>query len=147
MPSYLKPRRVAVSSLKKTYELWIVIGAAVVRARKIADERGGRKTFERLLDQQGLSKVLGDKATWTRLLAIMKERAAVEAWRATLTEKQQIDWAAPSTIFKRCPVFQKPEPAKEIEKKPGLREVNASTAGRESRIEGQAERCGRFEPR
>ena len=129
--------RVAVSSLKKTFELWIVIGAAVVRARKIADERGGRKTFERLLEQQGLSRVLGDKATWTRLLAIMKERAAVEAWRATLTEKQQIDWAAPSTIFKRCPVFQKPEPAKEIEKKPGLREVNASLQEENHALKGK----------
>ncbi len=129
--------RVAVSSLKKTYELWTVIGAAVVRARKIADERGGRKTFERLLEQQGLSRVLGDKATWTRLLAIMAERAAVESWRATLTERQQIDWAAPSTIFKHCPVFKKPEPAKEAEKKPGLREVNAALQEENHALKGK----------
>jgi hypothetical protein len=46
--------RGAANSLKKTFETWVVIGKAVVRARDIANERGGGKTFMRLLDQQAL---------------------------------------------------------------------------------------------
>jgi hypothetical protein len=44
--------RVSVNQLKKTFDLWVTIGTAVVRARDIADRRGGGKTFMRLLQQQ-----------------------------------------------------------------------------------------------
>src|SRR5205085_3532679 len=49
--------RAALDALKKTFETWTVIGRAAVRAREIADERGGRYTFQRLLDQQGPQRI------------------------------------------------------------------------------------------
>jgi hypothetical protein len=101
--------RQAVDTLKKTFQTWVVIGEAVVRARDIADRRGGGKTFMRLIEQQGLGRII-NKTTASTLLRIMDELPGITAWRKTLTEKQQIDWAAPTTILKRCPVFAKPKP-------------------------------------
>ena len=101
--------RNAVMLLKKTFETWVVIGKAVVRARDIADRRGGGKTFMRLIEQQGLDRII-NKTTASTLLRIMERLSEVTAWHETLTEKQQIDWAAPTTILKRCPVFAQPKP-------------------------------------
>jgi hypothetical protein len=83
----------------------------VVRARDIADRRGGGKTFMRLIQQQGLARVV-NKATASRLLRIMEHLPQVTAWHETLTDKQQIEWAAPTTILKHCPVFAEPKPDK-----------------------------------
>jgi hypothetical protein len=103
--------RGAANLLKKTFETWVVIGKAVVRARDIANERGGGKTFMRLLDQQALGWI--NKTTASNLLRIMEQLPGVTKWHEELTDKEQIDWAAPTTILKRCPVFQtaKPDPA------------------------------------
>jgi hypothetical protein len=98
--------RNAVGLLKKTFETWTVIGKAVVAARTRADRVGGGKTFRRILDQQGLGMVV-PPATATRLEAIMASLVAVEEWRAGLTDKQRFNWASPSAVFKRCPVFAK----------------------------------------
>jgi hypothetical protein len=100
--------RGAANLLKKTFETWVVIGKAVVRARDIANERGGGKTFMRLLDQQALGWI--NKTTASNLLRVMEKLADVTRWHEKLTEKEQIDWAAPTTILKRCPVFQTPKP-------------------------------------
>lgn len=101
--------RQAVTLLKKTFETWVVIGKAVVRARDIADRRGGGKTFMRLVEQQGLGKIV-NKTTASTLLRIMDRLSEVVAWHETLTDRQKIDWAAPTTILKRCPVFATPKP-------------------------------------
>jgi hypothetical protein len=42
---------------------------------------------------------------------VMDNLKAVEAWRATLTEKQRVEWASPDTIVRRCPIFNKPKTA------------------------------------
>jgi hypothetical protein len=42
---------------------------------------------------------------------VMDNLEAVEAWRATLTEKQRLEWASPDTLVRRCPVFNKPNAA------------------------------------
>ena len=99
--------RGAANLLKKTFETWTVIGKAVVRARHIANERGGGKTFMRLLDQQGLGWM--KKATASSLLRIMDKLADVTKWHEGLDVRRQIDWCAPTTILKRCPVFQVPK--------------------------------------
>jgi hypothetical protein len=109
--------RSAIGLLKKTFETWVTIGRAVVRAREIADRRGGGKTFMRLIEQQSLAPLV-DKATASRLERIMKQLPAVIAWHETLTTKQKIEWAAPTTIMKRCPVFNKPKPALDEPKPP-----------------------------
>jgi hypothetical protein len=96
--------RQAVTLLKKTFGTWVTIGQAVVRARDIADRRGGGKTFKRLIEQQGLGAIV-NKTTASNLLRIMERLPDVTAWHNTLTTRQQIDWAAPTTILKRCPLF------------------------------------------
>jgi hypothetical protein len=82
----------------------------VVRACAIAAAHGGRFTFQRLLMQQGLTELVGDKGSLSRLEKIMAHLPEVEAWRFTLTEREKIDWAAPNTVFKRCPLFRKTKP-------------------------------------
>jgi hypothetical protein len=100
--------RQAVMTLKKTFETWMVIAKAVAWARNMADRRGGRQTFKRIIEQQGLGRVV-DKTTASRLLRIMDNYPAVVAWRETLTEKQQLDWAAPTSVVQRCPIFRPPK--------------------------------------
>jgi hypothetical protein len=102
--------RTAVNSLKRTFEMWMTIAVAVERARRIADGRGSRHAFQRLLEQQGIAQALGrtwagQKSTASKLLKILAFRAEVEQWRTGLTDYEQIAYAAPTTIFKHCPLF------------------------------------------
>jgi hypothetical protein len=53
----------------------------------------------------------------SRLIKVMDNLEAVEAWRATLTEKQRVEWASPDTIIRRCPVFN-PPPAADAKREP-----------------------------
>jgi hypothetical protein len=98
--------RQAIGLLKKTFETWTIIGKAVRAARARADRIGGGKTFRRILEQQGLAKVV-PPATATRLLQIMERLPEVQAWHASLTEQQQVAWASPSAVVKHCTVFAK----------------------------------------
>lgn len=107
--------REAANFLKKTFETWIVIGKAVVRAREIANRRGGKKTFRKLLEQQGLGPVLG-KANASHLERIMAKLPEVVRWHEDLPEANQIAWAAPSTIIQKCPDVKK-RPKKDDEEK------------------------------
>jgi hypothetical protein len=100
--------RQAVMTLKKTFETWMVIAKAIVWARNMADRRGGRKTFMRIVEQQGLGRVV-DKATASRLLRIHDHLGDVYKWRETLTEKQQLDWASPTSVCQRCPTLNPPK--------------------------------------
>jgi hypothetical protein len=92
--------RGAVLTLRKTFEVWTVIGKAVVIARTRADRLGGGKTFRRILEQQGLGSIPDATATW--LQRIMARLPNVEAWRVGLSERQQINWASPSAIIKHA---------------------------------------------
>jgi hypothetical protein len=96
--------RAAVVTLKKTFETWVVIGRAVVAARKRANRIGGGKTFRRILEQQGLG-VVAPPATATRLERIMAKLPEIETWRAGLTENEAFQWASPSAVFKHCPAL------------------------------------------
>jgi hypothetical protein len=128
--------RQAAITLKKTFETWLVIGRSVVEARKIAERRGGRKTFMRIIEQQELGRIV-DKATASRLERIMRPEnlPSVLAWHKTLTERQQIDWAGPTTILRHCPVFTKAKigdrPASPFQK---LRDVNIQLAEENYRL-------------
>jgi hypothetical protein len=56
------------------------------------------------------SPVSSDRRRHRRgLLQIMDTLPDVVAWHETLTDKQQTDWAAPTTIFQHCPVFNTPQ--------------------------------------
>jgi hypothetical protein len=108
--------RAAASSLAKTFELWVTIARAVELARVKADRIGTRQAFQRILEQQGLAGVLGrswasQKSTANKLLKILDHLPEVEMWRASLSLPERINWAAPTTVYKHCPVFaSKPDP-------------------------------------
>jgi hypothetical protein len=55
-------------------------------------------------------KVL-DKGVVSKLEEIMKPEnlPRVQAWYEKLPPKQKREWAAPTTVFKHCPVFAKPK--------------------------------------
>ena len=98
--------RTAYASIKKTFDLWIAIGRAVVVLRAKADRIGKRSAFARLMDEQGLSM---QAATSTRLLKIMAKLPEVVAWHEALSERRKFDWCSPNAIFKQCPIFKKDE--------------------------------------
>ena len=52
-----------------------------------------------------------DNSVISKLVKIMDRRREVEAWRATLSDKQQREWSAPSMIFLHCPIFGRGKPA------------------------------------
>lgn len=106
--------RVAMSSLQKTLMLWLTVGDAFkVLAEKAGRLNAGRKTFQRLMQQNGFpmdgpEKVI-DKAMVSKLLKVVEYKADVIKWHETLTPKQKREWAAPNTVMLHCPIFAKPE--------------------------------------
>ena len=100
--------RMAMRSLARTFELWLAVGKAVKTLRARADKIGGRKTFQRLLDQNGFQSL--PAATITRLLRIVDRLGEVGPWHESLDEKQQREWSSPSAIFKHCPIFKTEKP-------------------------------------
>jgi hypothetical protein len=100
----------ALHALRKTFEHWMIIAKFVYRMRQLADEKGGRKTFVRLLEQNGFEiEEIGGKATLTRLVQIAEHEMEVREWQHELRRDEQLKWAAPTTIFKHCSVFHKGE--------------------------------------
>src|SRR4051794_10891301 len=102
--------RTGVMELKRTFEHWVAIGKAVVRAREIADRRGGAQTFMNLIKQQGLDSVVRTKGTASKIERVMRELPAVIAWREgkDVTDRQRIDWPSPVSILRHCPRFKPP---------------------------------------
>jgi hypothetical protein len=66
---------------------------------------GGRKTFQRLLTQQGLDGL--DAGTISRLKKIIANLPQVMEWHSSLPVNKQIAYASPSVVNKHCPVFVK----------------------------------------
>ena len=83
----------------------MVVGEGMKVLRAKANRIGGKKAFRRLLAKYRYDSL--DNAVVTKLLKIMDRRCEVEAWRATLSERQQGGWSAPSTLFLHCPIFAK----------------------------------------
>jgi hypothetical protein len=141
--------RQAVMSLKKTLDMWIVIGRAVMRARDIADRRGGRWAFQRLLEQQGIAPALGrtwatQKAQASKLINIIENLTAVTAWHEKLSATEQIQWAAPSTVYKHCPVFKNDseegdENNESSPRKKGIAELRAENAELRAKLARKAD--------
>jgi hypothetical protein len=99
--------RTAISSLAKTFELWMVVARAVERAYQMAEQKNRRDAFERILEREGIAKALGNtwasqKSTANKLRTILARLPQVEAWRATLSENERLRWSAPTTIYKHC---------------------------------------------
>jgi hypothetical protein len=114
----------AITRIKTTFDDWVIIGHAVVAARKYADRVSGRKVFHSLLFENGIMPPL-DKATVSHLQNVMARLPEVLRWRKTvLTEHQRIAWASPRSIINRCPVFK-------IEKQ----QMRAATPRKATRLE------------
>ena len=111
----LEAARAAWVGLKRTFEGWIAIGQGIRILRRRADQLGGRKTFQRLMAEEGF-RIDGpkaerqfDKTTATRLLKVMEQETEVKIWHQQLTPVQQADWASPNAILRHCPIFAKPK--------------------------------------
>jgi len=102
----MEAARGAVMALKRTFEHWTVIGRALSTLQAKAERQGGKFTFGRLCEQNGLGETIIHKTVRSRLLQIMERLPEVEKWRQTLTEKQQFEWASPSAVFKHCYLFK-----------------------------------------
>jgi hypothetical protein len=107
----LHAAHVASIALRRTFDHWVTVGRGLQMLRQKADQIGTRNAFNDLRDRHRLGDKHFRKEVVSRLLKVMDNLEAVEAWRATLTEKQRVEWASPDTIVRRCPVFNKPKPA------------------------------------
>jgi hypothetical protein len=105
--------RQAAAYLRRSYEKWVDIGKAVMLARDMANRwGGGTRMIRRIIEQQNLGSIV-DGPEVSRLLRIMPRIEEVNAWRATPTDRQKVDWASPQTIIKRCPIFRNPTPPRD----------------------------------
>jgi hypothetical protein len=108
----------AFRSLRKSFEQWVTIGRFVVEVRKIADARGGRNTFMRILEQRGFSEPQKMKTVFSKLERMMTKEAEATDWHRRLPVKQQVEWASPSSVLRRCPAFADPTKPKRVRSQP-----------------------------
>ena len=113
--TYVDAAREALATMKRTFEFWIVVARGLQALKNKAERIGGRFTFDRLREREGLGGKRRDgtdvlnKTRVSRLLAILEHLADVEKWRAEeLTDKQRFDWASPEAVWRHCPVFASP---------------------------------------
>jgi hypothetical protein len=72
----------------------------------MADAHGGnRQRFRRykaILASQQLEWLVKDaRSTSSRLLRVMDELERVQEWRATLSEREQVRWSSPQSVYNR----------------------------------------------
>jgi hypothetical protein len=108
----------AMQSLKKTFEFWMAIAQGLKALRDRADAIGGRFTFDRLREREGLGPGTINKTRVSRLLAILAHRDEVEAWRALLASNKQFDWQSPESVWNKCPIFHEPKEDPKTEPRP-----------------------------
>jgi hypothetical protein len=115
--TFVEGAREALATMKRTFEFWIVVARGLQVLKDKADRIGGRFTFDRLREREGLGGKRKDgsdilnKTRVSRLLAILDNEAEVVTWRAKLSPKQQFEWASPEAVYRHCPVFAKPTDA------------------------------------
>jgi hypothetical protein len=114
----LEAARTEWATLKKrTFASWMIVGKGIRTLRQRADRLGGRKTFQRLMAEQGFridgpkSERQFDKTTAVRLLQVMEQETEVRIWHDQLSPARQAEWASPNAILRHCPIFAKPKPA------------------------------------
>ena len=93
----LHAAHVASIALRRTFDHWVKVGRGLQLLRQKADQIGTRNAFNDLRDQHRLGDKHFRKEVVSRLLKVMDNLEAVEAWRATLV--------------RRCPVFNRPKTA------------------------------------
>jgi hypothetical protein len=108
---HVEAARDALASLRKTFEFWVAIAHGLKVLRDKADRIGGRFTFDRLREREGLGKGTLNKTRVSRLLAIIdiENYPAVTTWRSTLTQNERFKYASPEAVHRRCPQFARPK--------------------------------------
>ena len=115
--TYVDAAREALATMKRTFEFWMVIARGLKALKDKAERIGGRFTFDRLREREGLGGKRRDgtdvlnKTRVSRLLAILEHEVEVVKWRAEeLNDKKRFDWASPEAVWRHCPVFANPKP-------------------------------------
>ena len=116
---YVETARGAIAALRKTFETWVQVGIGLQALHDLADEIGGKQTYDRLREREGLGKNIVNKSRSSRLLAIIDKLSQVEEWRASLTDNQRFEWASPEAVHRHCPLLK---PRDNAEPKPSERE-------------------------
>ena len=98
----LNAAHLASIALRRTFDHWVKVGRGLQLLRQKADQIGTRNSFNDLRDQHRLGDKHFRKEVVSRLLKVMDNLEAVEAWRTALTEKQRLEWASPDTLVRRC---------------------------------------------
>jgi hypothetical protein len=117
--TYVDAAREALATMKRTFEFWMVVARALKVLKDKAERIGGRFTFDRLREREGLGGKRRDgtdvlnKTRVSRLLAILEHLAEVDNWRKELTDKRRFEWASPEAVWRHCPVFANPSDLKE----------------------------------
>jgi hypothetical protein len=104
--------RAAGDNLRKNFDQWIAVGAAIQVAQRHADatvvgiKRRGLLR-KKILIEQNLAWVAAksQSSEIVRLMQVMRQLPAVEKWRSSLTEYERTRWSSPQSTFNRCPVF------------------------------------------
>jgi hypothetical protein len=95
--------RIAGDGRRKSFDRWLTFGRAVAAARAIANRLGGKGTFGRILDQQGLGWLnTRGKTSVFYLEAMVRDLPKVLKWREGLDERSRIKWASPQSVYLRC---------------------------------------------
>lgn len=106
---YCEGAREALASIRKTFDFWVAIGRGLKALHDKAEAIGGKKTYDRLRQREGLGKDVINKTRSSRLLAIIDRLTEVAAWRDSLTDKQRFTWASPEAVHRHCPIFHTPK--------------------------------------
>jgi DNA repair exonuclease SbcCD ATPase subunit len=112
--------RAAGYALGRTFDHWMALARAVALAHTKAQRMNIHNAFQRILEQEHLAPFLGtgwksQRVQANKLEKILEKLDEVEKWRAGLSPSQRAAWAAPNTVWQRCPVFHPPPPPKPTE--------------------------------
>jgi hypothetical protein len=101
--------REALASVRRSFEYWLAISCGLATLRAKADAIGGYYTFSHLRAREGFDGL--PRTQVHRLLKINARIKEVEAWRASLSERERFRWAGPEAILRHCPLFAAAKPA------------------------------------
>jgi hypothetical protein len=88
---------------RRTFEYWKPIARALQVLRDVA--KAAKISFPELRERHGFDSLKKDRIS--RLLKVIDHEAAVEAWRARLTDEKRRDWSSAEAIVKHCPDIPK----------------------------------------
>jgi hypothetical protein len=106
---YVESAREALASIRKTFDFWVAIARGLKALHDKADQLGGKKTYDRLREREGLGRTVINKTRSSRLLAIIDNLTEVGKWRDGLTERQRFAWASPEAVHRHCAALKTPK--------------------------------------